>query len=60
MNCFVDHDDYWRFHNCLTRGRRRAPAPQEACLATFDHDGDGDLDLRDFAAFQAAFTRQPW
>jgi hypothetical protein len=26
------------------------------CLDAFDDNGDGDVDFRDFAAFQAAFT----
>ena len=37
----------------------RSPADascSDACLSALDGDGDNDVDLEDFAAFQASFT----
>ncbi len=49
----VDVDDLDAFIGCCT-GPGLASDDAD-CRLTFDVDGDGRLDLRDFAAFQAAF-----
>jgi hypothetical protein len=59
----VDADDYAGVADCLV-GPAGAPAPNPplcvaACLAAFDANDDGRIDLRDFAAFQEAFTTGP-
>ncbi len=54
-NCDLDLSDYWRFRNCVVKGRRELPALREACLAAFDYDLDRQLTLRDFAVFQNGF-----
>jgi len=59
-NCDVDLVDYWRFRNCLVDGRLGVPAPMEACRSFFDYDGDGNINLRDFAGFQNAFQSSGW
>ena len=53
-------DDYLAFEDCLG-GPNVVPNPQvsecvNACLAAFDSDADTDVDLKDFAEFQVAFT----
>jgi len=53
--CNVGLPDYWRFRNCMVNGRLGFPAPAEACHSFFDYDGDGNINLRDFAGFQNAF-----
>ena len=56
-NCFVDIDDYLDFNFCLERfGYERNPI-LDACIQVFDSDGDLDVDLADFAAFQVAFSQ---
>jgi hypothetical protein len=61
MNDCADDDvtliDYAAFHDCFT-GVAGDPDPERTphgdCTFCFD-DGDGDIDLADFAVFQAAF-----
>ena len=50
--------DYWRFRNCLINGRIDVPAPQWACLRSFDYDESTAVDLSDFAVFQNIFTNK--
>jgi spore germination protein YaaH len=50
----VDQTDFSRFAFCLMGPAYSFPSGN-SCL-TADADGDGNVDLRDFAAFQAAFT----
>jgi hypothetical protein len=55
----VDHADLDAFLDCL-EGPFGTPRPalikcSATCLQAFDADGDYDLDLRDFRAFQASF-----
>ena len=52
--------DFTPLEECLA-GPDNPPDPNEPptpteCLTTFDFDFDNDLDLRDFLAFQLAFT----
>jgi len=56
----VDALDGEAFVECLA-GPLASPTPGDplcvpACLAAFDDDGDGDLDLQDFAAFMRGVT----
>ncbi|MDO8630272.1 MAG: thrombospondin type 3 repeat-containing protein, partial [Phycisphaerales bacterium] len=53
--CNVGLPDYWRFWNCTVNGRLGFPAPAEACHSFFDYDGDGNINLRDFAGLQNGF-----
>jgi hypothetical protein len=39
--------------------RRRAPAAQISACTAFDFNGDGDVDLADFAGFQRMFAGEP-
>jgi len=55
-NCGVDLRDYWRFGNCMVGGRLGALPPWDACYEHFDADDNGELNLRDFAAFQNGYT----
>jgi len=48
----VDLIDHARFANCLS-GPSGGLGPNCAC---FDLDADGDVDMRDFAAFEVGFT----
>lgn len=50
--CNVDLDDFCEFQGCLSGPNVTPPG---GCSAQ-DSDGDGDVDLNDFAAFQVAFT----
>jgi choice-of-anchor B domain-containing protein len=54
----IDLDDYARFTDCAAQPE--PPLTPESALTpecvTFDFDGNGRVDLLDFAAFQAAFT----
>jgi hypothetical protein len=50
----VDGDDFVEFENCL-RGPSGEFPPSCEC---FDLDGDGRVDLGDFATFQVGFTGQ--
>jgi hypothetical protein len=54
--CSTDLDDYWRFRNCMLGGRPGMPAPHEACMVTFDANGDGAVDLIDYQLFANTFT----
>ncbi len=47
----VDLFDFQRFQECLEQTE-----PSPTCLDAFDDDGDSGVNLRDFAAFQRAFT----
>jgi hypothetical protein len=49
----VDLDDYPLWGDCMTGPHTEWLEP--GCQV-FDFNGDGDVDLRDFAAFQRAFT----
>jgi len=55
-DCFVGLWDYWRFYNCVTGTRPDVPPPWDACYEHFDADDNGELNLRDFAAFQNGYT----
>jgi len=54
----VDLDDYLLFVDCLA-GPDTLPAPtltdEKTCRTVFDFDGDTDVDLADFTAFQDGF-----
>jgi len=49
----IDRNDYIRFQQCLT-GPGAGPVPPTCDCVKFD--GDTDVDLKDFAAFQIGFT----
>ncbi|HUU82826.1 MAG TPA: choice-of-anchor D domain-containing protein [Phycisphaerae bacterium] len=56
----VDGADYSAFADCLA-GPDQTPSPSaaecvDACLAAFDTDSDGDVDLAEFVEFQTVFT----
>lgn len=55
----VDAADCAHFANCMTgpdfTPQPLPPATDANCVAAFDGDHDGDVDLRDLAGFQAAF-----
>lgn len=56
----LDHEDYTVLYNCLG-GPDGTPSPTplttpEQCLAVFDFDDDGDVDLEDWSGFSKAFT----
>ena len=54
-NCAVDLDDYYYFEICIAIcGPGGDPVFQD-CADVFDFDGDGDVDLADFAGLQGAF-----
>lgn len=61
LDCAVDMADYAYFEDCAA-GPGVSPNPAlpgvtvQDCLDTFDSDADGDVDLKDFARFQLAFT----
>ena len=46
-DCVVDFDDYEEFSGCVDAG-----AGDPACLTVFDLNGDGSVDLADFAVYQ--------
>lgn len=46
-----DLEDYARFNECM-----ELPVPSVPCLNVFDDDENDHVDLRDYAAFQLAFT----
>ena len=47
----TDLDDFPWFVSCLEQFE---PSPE--CLDVFDDDANGNVDLRDYAMFQLAFT----
>ncbi|HNO78579.1 MAG TPA: hypothetical protein PKN33_11015 [Phycisphaerae bacterium] len=57
----VDADDFEHYADCLD-GPDATPTPDlpdatdADCIQAFDQDDDNDVDLADFASFQAAFT----
>ena len=53
-DCIIDLDEYILFETCLA-GPNVVPATQD-CEEIFDGDGDGDVDLADFAMFQLVFN----
>jgi len=55
-NGIVDNDDYTRFEACLAGPGAAVSLP---CLDVHDEDGDGDVDLSDWAAFQVLFRGIP-
>jgi hypothetical protein len=56
LDCDVDLEDYGYFRWCLEiMGELRNPIV-DACLDIDDSNGDGRMDLRDFAAFQETFA----
>jgi hypothetical protein len=58
----LDLNDYLYLADCLA-GPAEPPAPSfpgmatQDCVRTFDFDGSGHVDLRDFAAFERRFSR---
>jgi hypothetical protein len=55
-DCALDLTDYGRLQRCIKNGGPDTLVDSEGCLETFDFDGDGYLDLDDFAGFQNFFT----
>ncbi len=55
LNCLVDAVDTARFGRCLSEGGPAAAPGPAGCLATFDFDANGRVDLADVAAFQGIF-----
>jgi murein tripeptide amidase MpaA len=55
-DCDIDLVDYGRASNCLTHGGPGIPPYHPACLAFFDFDADGDIDLVDIRWFTDYFT----
>lgn len=55
----VDLDDFTRFHDCVTGPLQGNPGPLSAGCALVDLEGDGDVDMVDFAMFQAGFGASP-
>jgi hypothetical protein len=57
----VDSGDFRYFADCLT-GPGQTPDPSTGvvcsvvCTQVFDFDGDGDVDLNDYADFQFFFA----
>ena len=60
---YVELDDYVGFAECMGGPEEPPVPPLDACvtmcLEAFDEDDDGDVDLRDFMAFEAALTAGP-
>ncbi len=58
-----DHDDYDPFPDCLcgpgSTPKPACPVTSQACRNVFDADGDGDVDLHDFARSLASYVAQP-
>ncbi len=52
-NCRIDLADYASWTNCMT-GPAAGPYTDECSV--FDFDSDGDVDVRDFAAFSQTFS----
>jgi len=55
FDCEVDLWAYWRMFNRMIGGRSGVP-PRPECYERFDVDGDGEIDLHDFAVFSIKFT----
>ncbi len=55
-NCLIDLVDYLDMSFCLDRLAYERSSIVQTCLALFDGDADGDIDLADLALFQQAFT----
>lgn len=53
--------DYREYPDCANgvEGSATYALPSADCRCVFNSDGDGDVDLRDFAALQNEFSRQP-
>jgi hypothetical protein len=58
-NGYVGAPDYVYFEACLFLSGPGRPAPFTECRTIFDSDGDADVDLADFAAFQRARGHLP-
>lgn len=58
-NGYVGAPDYLYFETCLDLSGPVRPAPFTECRTIFDADGDGDVDLADFASFQRARGHLP-
>ena len=54
----VDLDDYFNLTVCLT-GPDPETAPSQQCREVFDADGDDDVDIHDYSAFQNEFAGSP-
>ena len=54
----VDADDFINWGGCMTVPDGDNADPWSQCGA-FDFNGDWDVDVRDFGAFQAAFRKDP-
>ncbi len=55
LDCFITLDDYQDFHSCIEQTGSKLGTRFDNCTEVFDSDGDDDVDLADFAVFQAAF-----
>jgi hypothetical protein len=55
-DCWIDLVDLERFRVCLLSGGPDMPPSTEVCVERFDHDGDLDVDLADWAGLQRAFN----
>lgn len=58
-NCAVDLGDYFRFRNCFQESGPAMPALSSLCADAFDYDGNGFIDLSDYAGFAAVFAPPP-
>ena len=51
---YLGMSDFRALAECMTRA---APTQSQACRQSFDADGDDDIDLADFAAFQNGYAQ---
>jgi hypothetical protein len=54
-DCHTDLQDYPFFESCLSMSGPHVEPVPALCLTVCDADGDGDVDLNDFARFQESF-----
>ena len=57
-DCEVSLIDYGRFNDCIISGGPAVPGPTPSCENLFDYDGDGHIDLADFAGIANLFVVQ--